>query len=378
MTVTDYDFKIGAPVLTDEGEVGRLKYVVVDPRAEIVTDLVVERGRLLRREIVVPVGWVEHADAQGIRLHAKMADLEGLPEFREVEYWAPDPTARPISGHRPADTRIRIGPYGDISNRDITTPPSTWVLHRVRLGIGEEDILIRRGLPVYSADGDRVATVDHLLADPQTHHVTHLVIHRGRWFSRGEDYIVSSDDVTSTSEHGIRLRLRRDEIDQLPRYQPTATDVEIQAQVARSLETQPETRDKRLRVEVERGLVRLLGEVSEAVAQAATRLARWVRGVIGVEDRTTRPGEPAFRIGAPVLALGGRAGHLSKVVIDPNTRRATHLVIHRGLLLDEYRVVPVELVERATPEGIFLHLSSREVARQPRYQEERFIGPPAG
>ncbi len=57
MTVTDYDFKIGAPVLTAEGEVGRLKYVVVDPHAEVVTDLVVERGRLLRRNIVVPTGW---------------------------------------------------------------------------------------------------------------------------------------------------------------------------------------------------------------------------------------------------------------------------------------------------------------------------------
>jgi osmotically-inducible protein OsmY/sporulation protein YlmC with PRC-barrel domain len=372
MTATEYDFKIGAPVVTDEGEVGRLKYVVVDPRAEVVTDLVVERGRLLRHEIVVPAGWVEHADAQGIRLHAKMADLEGLPEFREVEYWAPDPTARPVSGHPPAETRIRIGPYGYLP-----IPPSTWVLQRVRLGIGEEDILIRRGLPVYTADGDRVATVDHLLADPETHRVTHLVIHRGRWFSRGEDFLVSIDDVTTASEHGIRLRLRRDEIDQLARYQPPATDADIQTQVARSLETQPETRDQGLRVEVERGLVRLLGEVSEAVARAATHLARWVRGVIGVEDRTTRPGEPGFRIGAPVLALDGRAGHLSKVVIDPNTRRVTHLVIHRGFLLDEDRVVPVEFVERATPEGIFLHLTSREVARQPRYQEERFIGPPA-
>ena len=95
---------------------------------------------------------------KGIRLHAKMAELEELPEFREVEFWAPDPTARPVSGHPPADTRIRISPYGPIQ-----TPPSTWVLHRVRLGIGEEDILIRRGLPVYTADGDRSATVDHLL-----------------------------------------------------------------------------------------------------------------------------------------------------------------------------------------------------------------------
>ena len=214
--------------------------------------------------------------------------------------------------------------------------------------------MIRRGLPVYTADGDRVATVDHLLVDPETHRVTHLVIHRGRWFSQGEDYIVSIDHVTTASEYGIRLRLRRDEIDQLTRYRPTASDAEIQAQVVRSLETQPETRGQGLRVEVERGLVRLLGEVSEAVAQAATRLARWIRGVIGVEDRTTRPGAPGFRIGAPVFAQDGRTGHLGKVVIDPHTRRVTHLIIHRGVLLAEDRVVPVELVERATPEGISL------------------------
>jgi hypothetical protein len=33
MTTTAYDSKIGAPVLTEEGEIGRLKHVVVDPAA---------------------------------------------------------------------------------------------------------------------------------------------------------------------------------------------------------------------------------------------------------------------------------------------------------------------------------------------------------
>jgi osmotically-inducible protein OsmY/sporulation protein YlmC with PRC-barrel domain len=372
-TTAGYDFKIGAPVLTDEGEVGRLKYVVVDADTEIVTHLVVERGRLLRRDIVVPAGWVEHADGQEIRLNAKMADLEVLPEFREVEFWAPDPTARPVSGHPPAVTRFWISPYGTIHRSY-----SASILHRVRFGIGDEDILIRRGLPVYTADGDRLGTVDHLLVDPATHRVTHLIIHRGRWFSQGEDYIVPIDDVTTASEYGIRLRLRREEISQLARYQPTAGDAEIQAQVARSLDTHPETRGKGVRVEVERGLVRLLGEVSEAVAQAATRLASWIRGVIGVEDRTTRHEEPGFRIGAPVFAQDGRTGHLRAVVVDPHSRHVTHLIIHRGFLLDEDRIVPVELVERATPEGIFLHLTSQELARQPLYQEERFVGPPPG
>jgi osmotically-inducible protein OsmY/sporulation protein YlmC with PRC-barrel domain len=371
VTTTEYDFKIGAPILTAEGEVGRLKYVVVDPDAEVVTHLIIERGRLLRHSIVVPTGWVEHADAQGIRLNAKLAELEELPEFREVDFWAPDPTARPVSGHPSADTRIWITPYGAIP-----APRSTHTLHRVRLGIGEEDILIRRGLPVYTADGDRVATVDHLLVDPATHRVTHLVIHRGRWFSQGEDYIVPIDQVKTASEYGIRLQLRRDQIAQLPRYSPIAGDAEIQGQVARSLETHPETRGQGLGVEVERGLVRLLGGASKAVAQAATHLARQIRGVIGVEDWTTPPGEVPFRIGAPVSAQDGRAGHLHKVVIDPHTRRVTHLVIQRRSLLGEDRVVPVELVERATHEGITLRLTSREVARLPRYHEERFISPP--
>jgi osmotically-inducible protein OsmY/sporulation protein YlmC with PRC-barrel domain len=371
MTTTEYDFKIGAPVLTAEGEAGRLKYVVVDPDVQIVTDLIVERGRLLRRDIVVPVGWVEHADAHGIRLNAKLDDLEALPEFREVEFWAPDPTAGPVCGHPPADTRIRISPYGAVP-----TPRSTWILHRVRLGIGEEDILIRRGLPVYTADGDRVATVDHLLVDPETHRVTHLVIHRGRWFSQGEDYLASIDDVTTASEYGIRLRLRREEIGQLPRYQPAAADAQIQTQVARSLETQPETRGKGVRGEVERGLVRLLGEVSEAVAQAATHLARRIRGVIGVEDRTTPPGEPGFRIGAPVFAVDGLTGHVRAVVVDPHSRQVTHLVIHLGLPRTEDRIVPVELVAHAAPDGISLYLTRQEVARQPLYREERFVSPP--
>jgi osmotically-inducible protein OsmY/sporulation protein YlmC with PRC-barrel domain len=372
MNTTGYDFKIGAPVLTDEGEVGRLKYIVVDSAAEMVTHLIVERGRLLRRDIVVPVGWVEHADAQGIRLNAKMIELEALPEYREVEFWAPDPTARPVAGHPPVNIRYWISPYSTIP-----TPRSTWVLHRVRLGVGQEEILIKRGLPVYTADGDRVGTVDHLLVDPAKHRVTHLVVHRGRWFSQGEDYLVSIDDVTTASDYGICLRLRRDEIGQLPRYQPAASDAEIQTQVVRALETQPETRGQGLHVEVDRGLVRLLGEASEAVTQAATHLARWIRGVIGVEDRSKRPGEPGFRIGAPVFALDGRIGDLSKVVVDPHIRRVTHLVIHRGFLLTEDRVVPVELVERATPEGIFLHLTSQEVARQPLYREERFVSPPS-
>jgi sporulation protein YlmC with PRC-barrel domain len=371
MNRTEYDFKIGVPVHAAEGEAGRLKYVVVDPDAEAVTHLVVERGRLGRHDVVVPVGWVEQADASGIRVNATLAELESLPEFRAVEFWAPDPTARPVAGHLPADMRIWISAYEGLS-----VPHAPRLLQRVRLSIDADEILIRRGLPVYAAEADRVGTLDHLLIDPTTQRVTHLVIHCGGWLSQGEDYIASMDQVASVSEYGIHLRLGRAEIGQLRRYRLPSSDGQIRTEAMRSLETQPETRGQGWRVEVERGLVRLFGEVSEAVAQAATRLIRSLWGVIGVEDRTTRPGEPGFRIGVPVFALDGRIGHLHKVVVDPHTRRVSHLIVHRGFLLDEDRVVPVELVERSTAEGIIMHLTSQEVSRLPRYHEACFRGPP--
>ena len=142
---------------------------------------------------------------------------------------------------------------------------------------------------------------------------------------------------------------------QLSRYHPAANDAEIQAQVERSLETQPETRGQGVRVEVERGVVRLLGEVSEAVAQAATHLARWIRGRNRGRGSDHAPRCTWLPHWRAVFALDGRTGHLDKVVIDPHTRRITHLIIHRGFLLTADRVVPVELVERTAPEGIFLH-----------------------
>jgi sporulation protein YlmC with PRC-barrel domain len=312
--------------LTKAGqEVGHLQYVVVDPKTEVVTDLVVERSRLLRRNRVVPAGWVEQADTQGIVLNAQVSDLETLPEFREVEFWAPDPTARPLAGHHPTEVRMWLSPYQGIAD-----PRSTQVLQRVRLGVDEDEVLLGRGLPIYTNDGDRVGHLDHILADPATHRVTHLVMQRGRWLGRDAGFIVPIEQVEKVDEDGLRLRLHRNEVDQLARYQPVAKDTQISAHVTRTLETQPETRGQGLGVEVERGLVRLLGEVPLAVVQAAANWVRRIRGVIGVEDQTTRPGEPGVRVDAPVFAPDSQADLPAEAIIEDKIAETGHDIVEEA------------------------------------------------
>jgi sporulation protein YlmC with PRC-barrel domain len=279
----DYTFTIGAPVRVREGEAGRLKFVVVDPRDDEVTDLIVERGRLLRRPVVVPVGWVKRADENAIELNASLDDLEDVPEYREIEFQVPDP-AFVKSGYSPEQVRMWATPAGLA-----VTPIVPLISRRVRLGVDDDAVLIGRGTDVKTKDGRTVGTVDHLLADAKTNEVTHLVVHPRFHLGHDEDVIIGLDSVASLGDGNVYLRATEEELKRAPRYRPAATDKQLEKRVARALETQPATRDSGLRAEVDRGIVRLVGDVPEKVSRAASDLVRRIRGVIGVEDRTKHP-----------------------------------------------------------------------------------------
>src|SRR5690348_558955 len=105
------EFRIGSRVFSRDGEVGLLKYLVVDPETETIDSLVVQRGRILHKDIVVPVSWVEKADQERVVLDASLSDLETLPEFLEVEYRPLDPSSPPIAGHQPTDLLVWVGAY---------------------------------------------------------------------------------------------------------------------------------------------------------------------------------------------------------------------------------------------------------------------------
>jgi osmotically-inducible protein OsmY/sporulation protein YlmC with PRC-barrel domain len=315
----NFEFKIGTPVFNREGEIGRLKYLVVDPPDEVITSLIVERGHLRHKDVVVPVSWVEQADDQRVVLAASTAEVEALPEYREVEYRVPDATARSVAGHPPTETLIWVGSYPTI----VQQYEQPWVLYQGRIGVGDDEVVVKRGQPVHTSDGQRVATLDHVLADDKTHRIQHLVVHRGQWLQRGEDLVVPADAVASISDDDIRLRLNRDELGRLAHYRPPMDDTQLEEAVSRGLQTQPETKGQDLRVQVDRGLVRLFGEVPETGAAAAKSIARRIQGVIGVEDHTTRSPGASRANGASVAATDGSDAALTTQITEA-LQRQTH------------------------------------------------------
>lgn len=368
---------IGVTIRCRDGEAGRLKYVVIDQDDGEVTHLIVERGMLLHRDIVVPVAWVEQTSAREIVLNATVADLDALPEYRTFDFIEPDPSYRPSNGQRIEETRIWVGPYGFVDEVSLNHG-RPWLLRHVRLGIQDDEVLLQRGLPVQTRDGRNAGTLDHLIVESGSQRVTHLVIRRGGLFGSRQAHIVPLERVAAVTDYGVRLDLTVEELEQTPHYQPPASDAQITTVLQRALETDSRTRDAGLQVEVKDGVVRLIGTVTQEVMEAARSITRRMRGVIGFADEVNSTPAPPLQIGATVHALDGRYGTLVKVVVDPHVRRVTHMIVRKGWLLTEDRVLPIERVARVDKDGIYLNAPSAELNQHPRYEEEAFVEPLPG
>ena len=74
----------------------------------------------------------KRADEQAIELNATLADLEDLPEYREVEFQTPDPAAGRTAGYDPTYVRFWVMPYGAV-----VMPLEPIISKRVRIEVNE-------------------------------------------------------------------------------------------------------------------------------------------------------------------------------------------------------------------------------------------------
>ncbi len=77
------DHMPGAEVICPDGAVGQLEMLGVRPQSDEVTHLIVRRGFLFQRDLIVPAEWVAgvEADSNVIQLKAPLSDVVNLPEY---------------------------------------------------------------------------------------------------------------------------------------------------------------------------------------------------------------------------------------------------------------------------------------------------------
>lgn len=215
-------FKDGAEVFAADNEkMGTIDRVVLDPRTNEVTHLVVRQGFFFVEDKMIPMHLIADSNEERVVLNQPSDQIE-LESFREAHYITaerPDtqvePQRQPIYYARPLYSYPPVGTawwnypgfYG---------PPATneAVVHEQN--IPDNTVALREGARVISADDQHVGEIERLFVDPESERATHILISQGLLFK--DRKVVPTAWVGTVTSEAVRLTMRAETLEQVPDY----------------------------------------------------------------------------------------------------------------------------------------------------------------
>ena len=204
------DIPMGISVHCVDGPCGRTTCVIVNPVRLKVTRVVVKEAKAPRAERLVPVRLVAETTPDLIRLRCTRKELAETELFSETEFI------------RTEEQLLRMG-YPEIGLMGYPGDDFLWlpyilparrivVTKREQVPPGE--LAVRRGARVEASDG-QVGRVGEFLVDPESGHITHLVLQKGHLWGR-RDVCIPIAEIDCIEERLVRLKLNKRSIESLP------------------------------------------------------------------------------------------------------------------------------------------------------------------
>ena len=192
---------------------------------------------------------------------------------------------------------------------------------------------------VYARDGE-VGTVWRVAMEPESRHVTHLVVHTGVLF--GRNLVVPIENVARMEQHAVHLDLNKAEVEQLPDYQETdflppedGWDYPVGYPPAGVIWPMP---------------MSWVGASTYPLMSNAV-----VKENLPDEDVT-------LSAGADVECADGHCGRIEHVLVDDATSDVVGFVIKQGFFFTRDIEAPVSWVDHIDRDGrVHLKLSKRQV-----------------
>jgi len=219
-----------------------------------------------------------------------------------------------------------------------------------------------QGADVYTADGDKVGEINRVVIDPKTHEVTHVVVQKGFLFT--VDKVVPVSLIGPAVEDGITLRENAGDFDALADFEETHYVLSSEGKEKGALPH---------------------GKTHLLYWYPPTRTMWWhTGGYLGfpglfylmppyvVEtERNIPEGTIALKEGAKVISSDDEhVGNVEMILTDSQENRATHLVISRGLLSKEKKLIPTSWISIVMSNEIHLAVDSKLIEELREYEPE--------
>ncbi len=196
------DIPIEAPVFCQNERCGRAICVIVNPVTDKITHFVVRQDMAGQSEYLVPISEILESTPYHIKLNCTAQELSHMPPFIQTRFLAVD-EADYLPRLLQAE-KTMLWPY------DVTDEPYG---HYAELEqIPAEELAVHRGNYVMARDG-AAGHVDRFLVNPDTNHITHLVI-RTQDRDGLRDLVVPLSAIDNLENDVVRLKLDKKALEQ--------------------------------------------------------------------------------------------------------------------------------------------------------------------
>jgi len=202
-------FTIGAQANCTDGVCGELVRVVVDPVARTVTHLVIQPTDRLELARLVPLDLVDDATAGQIRLRCTLEEFERL-DLAEESQFIPGGT---LGGY--SREQLLSLPYYGLGPGMAGVGPEMVPMNVTYDTIPLGEVEVRRGEHVHATDGS-IGRVQGLVIEPQSHHVTHVLLEQGHLWGKKEVAIPIRAVARVDPDDGIHLNIAKQQVQDLP------------------------------------------------------------------------------------------------------------------------------------------------------------------
>jgi uncharacterized protein YrrD len=205
------NFTLGANVYNaDEQKLGTIDRVVIEPKTDEVTHLVVRKGFFFKVDKVISIDLIQKATEDSVILKDSITDLEALPNFEEIHYVeAGNPTeadqesTRAVYWYPPLYPSFYSMPSSQVEVRERNIPTGT--------------VALKKNATVISHDGNTLGKINRVYVNPETEHVEFFVVSQG---IADDEKLVPARWIDIMGDEEVRLVLDSTVFNRLPSQEP--------------------------------------------------------------------------------------------------------------------------------------------------------------
>jgi len=208
-----------------------------------------------------------------------------------------------------------------------------------------------KGADVSTAKGEKIGTISRIVIDAKTRDVTDLVVDKGLL---GGEKVIPVGLVDIEKEDGIMLRETNQGVDDFIDYETTHyVSIDRPDETYENVET-----------------YYWYPPVNYPLPPGGMFMGV-MPGYVPRTETSIPEGRIAIAQGAQVLSMDEKhIGNVEQVIADSETNHVTHVVVGKGFLLREHKLVPAHWVTKVDDDKIYLSVEARLFERLPDYQPE--------